>query len=235
MIQTAEISIVVNDTIDSVNIITNLANEANGFVVSSEISNYQNVSGKKYQSASIVIRIPSEKLEDSLSRIKKLAVEVNSERIRGQDVTSDYVDLKSRLGNLETAEKQLQEILKNANKADEVLNTFKELVKVREEIEVIKGRMKYYEESAALSSISISITPSITSTPIQVGWKPEGTVKRAAELFIEALQGIADFLIVFTIARLPFLVVFGVPTFFIGRWGWRKYQARKKPTPSVKR
>src|SRR3972149_2464907 len=130
----------------------------------------------------MTIRVPSAKLNDALKQIKEMSVEVTSESISGQDVTSEYVDLKSRLRNLEAAEKQLQSIMAEATKTEDVLAVYNQLVYTREQIEVIKGQMKYYEASAALSAITLDIIPNIVTKPIEIGgWHPEGTAKQAIE------------------------------------------------------
>ena len=45
----------------------------------------------------------------------------------------------------------------SATKTEDVMNVFNQLTQVREQIEVIKGQIKYYEESAALSAINVQI------------------------------------------------------------------------------
>ncbi|MEK7807629.1 MAG: DUF4349 domain-containing protein [Chloroflexota bacterium] len=224
VIKNATLSIVVDDATATVNNITKMAEEMGGFVVSLNTSQTLASSNKKVQSAKMVVRVPAEKLNDALAQIKKTSVEVVSENISGQDVTSEYTDLKSQLTNLERAEKQMQTFLDQTKNTDETLKVYNQLVSTRQQIETVKGRMKYYEQSAALSAITLTITPNALNTPIQVaGWRPEGTVKESIETLIKILQNLADFLIRFGIVCMPFLIVLGVPTFFFGRWAWRKW------------
>jgi hypothetical protein len=224
VIKNVSLSLVVDDTSGSVDAITQLAESMGGFVVA--LNTYQTTYGpeaKSAQQATMTIRVPSAKLNEALKQIKGMAVEVKSENISGQDVTSEYTDLKSRLTNLEAAEKQLQSIMAEANKTEDVLAVYNQLVYTREQIEVIKGQMKYYEEASALSAISIELIPNIATQPIEVGgWKPEGVAKQAIEDTIRFLQNATDGLIYFGIARLPFLLLVGLPAFFIGRAVWKR-------------
>jgi len=224
VIKNVSLSLVVDDTTGSVDAITQLAESMGGFVVA--LNTYQTTYGpeaKPAQQATLTIRVPSVKLNEALKQIKGMAVEVKNENISGQDVTSEYTDLKSRLTNLEAAEKQLQSIMAEANKTEDVLAVYNQLVYTREQIEVIKGQMKYYEEASALSAISIELIPNIATQPIEVGgWKPEGVAKQAIEDTIRFLQNAADGLIYFGIARLPFLLLIGLPAFFIGRAVWKR-------------
>lgn len=232
VIKNVSLSLVVDDTTISVDAITQLAESMGGFVVSLNTS--QTTYGpeaKPAQQAAMTIRVPSEKLNDVLKQIKGMAVEVKNENISGQDVTSEYTDLKSRLTNLEAAEKQLQSIMAEANKTEDVLAVYNQLVATREQIELIKGQMKYYEEAAALSAINIELIPNIATKPIEVGgWKPEGVAKQAIEDTVRFLQDFTDGLIYFGIARLPFLLLIGLPAFFIGRVAWKRMN--KKQTAS---
>jgi hypothetical protein len=228
VIKNATLSIVVDDTTTTINSITKMAEDMGGFVVSLNSSQTLASSNKKVQSAKMVVRVPAEKLNDALAQIKKSSVEVISENISGQDVTSEYTDLKSQLTNLERAEKQMQTFLDQTKNTDETLKVYNQLVSIRQQIETVKGRMKYYEQSAALSAITLTITPNALNIPIQVaGWRPEGTVKESVEMLVKILQGLADFLIRFGIVCMPFLIVLGVPTFFFGRWAWRKWMVKK--------
>jgi Domain of unknown function (DUF4349) len=235
VIKNATLSVVVNDAAATVERITQLAEGMGGFVVS--LNTYKSAFGpnaEMAEQASMTIRVPSEKLTEALKQIKGMAVEVNNEAISGQDVTSEYTDLKSRLTNLESAERQLQSIMEEATKTEDVLTVYNQLVYTREQIEVIKGQMKYYEESAAMSAITLDIIPNVAVQPIEVGgWQPEGVAKKAIEDTIRFLQTATDGLIYFAIARLPFLLIIGIPGLIIGRWAWKRAaKSTAKPTPA---
>ena len=137
VIKNANLSIVVDDATASVDAITHLAESLGGYVVSlNTVQTTYGPEAKPAQQATLTIRVPSDKLNDVLNQIKGIAAEVKSESISGQDVTSEYVDLKSRLTNLEAAEKQLQSILAEAKKTEDVLAVYNQLVSTREQIEM---------------------------------------------------------------------------------------------------
>jgi hypothetical protein len=218
VIQNADLSIIAEDPAQSMDEIGKMAESMGGFVVESYLYQRTLNSGAQVPHATITVRVPAEKLEEALALIKAGAVEVESANISGQDVTSQYTDLASRLRNLEAAEAQLQEILDEANRTEDVLAVFNELVYVREQIEVIKGQMKYYEESAALSKISVGITADEAVQPIQVGgWQPAGVAKDAIEALIETLQFLAGAAIWFVLCVLPIGLLIGLPLFFVIR------------------
>jgi hypothetical protein len=228
VIKNADIAIITADPAQSMADISKMAENMGGFVVESNLYQQTLSSGLQVPYASITIRVPAEKLDQALSQIKDGAIEVENENISGQDVTSQYTDLQSQLRNLEAAEAQLQEIMEEATKTEDVLNIFNQLVSVREQIEVIKGQMQYYEQATALSKISVSITADEAVQPIQVGgWQPSGVAKDAIEALIEALQFIATAAIWIALCVLPIGLLIGLPLFFVVRSVIRIRRRRK--------
>ncbi len=227
VIRNANLVIVVEDPSASASSITQLAEQMSGYVVSLNV--YQSTYGDGLSAtyASITIRVPAERLNEALDKIKEGTVEVRSENISGQDVTQEYTDLKSQLRNLEAAEEELREIMGSLTKAEDVLRVYETLRQVRQEIEIIKGRMQYFEQSARLSAISVELLPDIVSQPLQIGrWQPEGTAKEALQSLIRALQFLANMTIWFVIYVLPVLLLLSIP-FWVIRWIIIRRRARK--------
>jgi predicted DNA binding CopG/RHH family protein len=232
VIQNADLSIVVADVEVRMQEIQEMAQEMGGFVVSSSLyqgytSNYTPV-----PEASITIRVPSEDLDEALEKIKEDVVDVQNETRSGQDVTAEYVDLKSRLKTYQAAEQELTKLMQSAADTDEVVNIFNQLMYYREQIEIIQGQIKYYEEAAALSAISIRIIAEETIQPIEIGgWEPQGVARDAIQDLIYFWQNFVDFLIRFVIYTLPVWITIGIPLYlaFLGvRWVFRKVRGNKK-------
>lgn len=232
VIQNADISIVVSDVEGRMENIQEMARQMGGFVVESNLYQGYTREYTPVPEATVTIRVPSEKLEQALDLIKKDVVEVQNESRSGQDVTAEYVDLKSRLKNLEAAEAQLNEIMQNATETEDVVNVFNQLVYYREQIEIVKGQMEYYEDAAALSAIRIRIVAEETIQPIQIGkWEPQGVARDAIQDLIYFYQDFVDFLIRFVIYTLPVWITVGIPLYLIfigGRWVFRKLRGNKK-------
>ena len=234
VIQNADVAIIAKDPAQSMDEISKMAESMGGFVVESYIYQQTLNSGAQVPRANITIRVPAEQLEEALAQIKAGATEVESANISGQDVTSQYTDLASRLRNLEAAEAQLQEIMDEANRTEDVLDIFNELVAVREQIEVIKGQMKYYEEAAALSKISVSITADEAVQPIQLGgWQPAGVAKEAIEALVQTLQFLVDAAIWFVLCVLPIGLLIGLPLFFVVRAVMSRRSRRKAEKAAI--
>ena len=219
VIRNANLTLVVDDPGKTADEIGKMAEQFGGFVVYSNV--FQSSSGTSSGSvirASVSVRVPVERLDDALERIQNDAIEVREKRISGEDVTQQFTDLQSRLRNLEAAEEQLLVIMEAALETEDVLRVFNDLRQVREDIEVIKGQMNYFEDSARLSLINVELIPDELAQPLEIGgWRPEGTAKQALEALIQTLQFLADAGIWLAICALPIALLLGVPGFFIGR------------------
>jgi len=231
VIYNADMSIAVENPEETMQTIIDMAEEAGGFVVSSNLFRTQTDRGSLPR-ANLTVRVPAERLNAIMADIKELTPnpreDVLSENVSGQDVTAEYTDLSSRLRNLEAAEQALVQLMEQAQDPQDVLDVFSELTYYRGEIEIVKGRMRYLEESAALSALSLEIIAKRSLQPIEiVGWQPQGTAKNAIEALIDAAQFLVDAVIWFGIFCLPFLIPLGVVVYFLVGY-FRKRKAQKK-------
>jgi hypothetical protein len=229
VIKNASLSIAVDNPEASMDHISALAEELGGYVVSAYMYQTTLESGAKVPHASVSIRIPAERLDEVLQTIKAETTQpVLSENIDSQDVTADYVDLSSRLTNLEAAEVQLQQIMEDAVRTEDVLAVYSQLTSVREQIEVIRGQMKYYEEAAALSMVSVELVANEAVQPLTIGgWQPVGVAKSAVQALINTVKWLANAGIWIAIFVLPVaLLVFGPPALIV--WAIMRRRAKRR-------
>ncbi|MBZ0283801.1 MAG: DUF4349 domain-containing protein [Anaerolineae bacterium] len=221
ILKTASLNLIVESAESALASITSMTDEMGGWVVSSTTSMVTMADGTEVARGSITIRIPAERLDEALTRIKSGGGEVDSESVTGQDVTQQYVDLTSRLTNLEAAEAQLRTIMEGATRTEDVMAVFQQLVQVRSELEVVRGQIQYYAESAAYSSVTVNLTPKAIDTPIQIaGWSPGRTVERALASLVNLLRGLADIVITVVIVGIPLVLMIGIP----GWLAWRTFK-----------
>jgi len=234
VIKNGSLSMAVDDPLISRDNIARMAEAMGGFVVSADMYQQTLSNGIQVPQVSMTIRVPSERLDEALTTIKAETDQpIINENLNSQDVTAEYTDLNSRLINLQAAEKQLQEIMDDANRTEDVLAVYSQLVSVREQIELIKGQMKYYEQSADLSAISIQLIANAAMQPISIaGWQPGGVAKQALQSLIHALQSLANFAIRFLILYLPVLLIIFVPIALI-IWGISSLVKRRRKSKKV--
>ncbi len=238
VIRNANLSIVVKSPAEAMDQIISMAEGMGGFVVTSTLYQRRLANGTLVLEGNVTIRVPALKLNEALDQIKGLVdnpqTDILTENISGQDVTAEYTDLKSRLRNLEDAAEQLRKIMETATKTEDVLQVLNELRSVTEQIEVLKGQIKYYEESAAMSAISVNLQAQETVAPISVGgWKPEGVARDAIQALIDAYQTIASGVIWAVLFCLPIALPVGLVIFFIVRGFLRWRKRRKSAMPAV--
>ena len=203
IVRNATMSIVVADTAKAVDSVTGAIESLGGYVVGSEVWR----EGELLR-ARLTLRVPSAKLTPALAAIRKTSRRVEHETVGSEDVTQEFVDLESRLRNLEATENELRELLvtvrRNVRKASDILEVHHQLVTIRGEIEVTKGRLQHLSASAAMSKIDLEVVPDAVTRPVaEETWEPLVVVKDASRALLAALRGMASAAIWIVIYLLP--------------------------------
>jgi hypothetical protein len=234
VIRTGQITVQADDTRSVMDQITTLVEGAGGYVASSQV----NPTGEDRQpSITITIRVPADGLTNALASIRSMATEVVSESIQSQDVTEEYVDIESRLRNLNALETELLALLADVREQPDadpqkLLTVYNEVARVRGDIEVMEGRRRLLDNQASLSTITVSIQPTPVSEPIvDEGWQPLVTARQALGDLVEALQSLGDLAIWFAIFALPVLLIVALPVYVIVRIVRRRNARRRAATP----
>jgi len=152
IVRTGNMQLVVEDVLDAIDRITRLAENLEGYVVSSRSWR----EGERLRGI-ITIRVPAGRFAEAMRSLSDMAVEVTSQSTSSKDVTEEYVDLSAKLKNLEATEQQLLRIMEKAEKVEDILAVQKELSRTREEIERTKGRMQYLERTSETSLIEVQL------------------------------------------------------------------------------
>jgi hypothetical protein len=216
ILQNASLTLVVDDPALKMEEAQTLASEFGGWVVSANATRVGDEA--RASSATITIRVPAARLDEALARLKNGVGRIESEAISGQDVTNQFIDLTSRVNNLRAAEEQLQIIMDEARRVDDVLTVYNELVRVRGEIESIQGQLNYYAEAASYASIALTLRATPVTAPVEItGWRPLETARNAFQALIDLLQGAADVVIAIVVFAGPLVLVFGLPAWLILR------------------
>ncbi len=195
--------------------VSNLAEKNNGFVSNSE--SYSDSEGK-LTSGRITIRVPAESFDFVLDEIKSLGT-VQGINISGQDVTEEYVDLESRLKNLQKQEEVLLDLMEQSKSVEDSMEVQRELSNVQGEIEVIKGRMNYIDDRVNFSTIEVYLSEPTTIKTSQ-GWGFLDALKQGVRSAVRVLNGLVTVLIAIS----PVLVFIAIIIVII----WAIIRARKR-------
>ncbi len=152
IVRNATLNLEVDDVLANVERVNQIAAQAGGFVVSSKTFG----EGKKLSGA-VTIRVPADRFDSTMKSLRALAFRIVNEDISTRDVSEEFVDLQSRLRNLQATEQQLLKLMQQATKVDEALSVQRELTKVQADIEQTRGRMQFLEQSSATSLINVNL------------------------------------------------------------------------------
>ncbi|MDP3062647.1 MAG: DUF4349 domain-containing protein [Chloroflexota bacterium] len=149
IVRTVDATLVVDDVPQAMDKIGAIATQMRGWVVSSRLA--------QSNAGAISIRVPAERLDEALSRLRELAVKVESLNSTSQDFTDEYSDTQARVRNLQATENALIGFLAKAQNVEEALKVQAELTKVQGQIEQMQGRLGYLEQSSAYSLVNVQL------------------------------------------------------------------------------
>lgn len=168
MIYNAWITLSVDEPAKVRSEVEGLAKKYNGYV--SETNNFR-----------VILRVDTARLDEVMSHISSMG-KVERQEMRGQDVTEDYADLSIRLENAERTRNRYLELLSRANTVDEILSIERELQRVNQTIELLKGRLNRYDNLIAYSTVSVSIKERVK--PGVLGYVGIGLYRGVSWLFV---------------------------------------------------
>ena len=159
VISTGFMSLEVDDVPGAAGQVRIAAEALGGFVESSTVSG-----DDEDAFAEVTIRVPQEAFPEALDRIRRIG-EVQSEDLRAQDVTEQFIDLDARLRSALRTEGSLLDLLDRATDVADVISIERELSRVRSDIERLQGQLNFLERRVSLSTLTVSLfTPSAMRT-----------------------------------------------------------------------
>ncbi len=106
----------------------------------------------------ISIKVPVEQFDVLLDKLITDSVKVISKSVNTEDVTGEYVDIRSRLESKKQVRLRYLDFLKQAKNMEEVLLVQNEVNELQEQMESAAGRMNYLSQVSALSTIHLKFS-----------------------------------------------------------------------------
>lgn len=106
----------------------------------------------------LTIRIPSKDYENFIADIEAGDGEVVYKNIDARDVTEQFYDLETRLGNKRSYLARYKELLKRANTVKEILEIETYIRGLEEEIESAEGRLRLLSNQVDYSTLRLNIS-----------------------------------------------------------------------------
>lgn len=185
-----------------------------------------NQSSSKFASGglrgSIEVKLPPEKLDAFIAEVKKLG-NLRSESRQGQDITLEYTDLTSRVKVKQQLESELLGLLHSSSpRLSDKLDVERELARVREEIETIQGRLKYYDAMVAMATLTVELMEPETVAP-----EDDNILFQAVKDGIQGLMESLGALIIFVMVATPWVLLLIVILLLIRAWWRRRKRTRE--------
>lgn len=227
IIRNAALTVEVESPADTQRRVASLAEARGGFVVTSE-SHQQGGYGdsKPYEVVTLEVRVPAAQFDAVLGEIRGIGSRVAAEKITGQDVTEEYIDLEARIRTQKALEGQFLEIMKRASQVSDALEVQTALANVRSEIERLEGRRRFLENQTSLSTIKVTLQP---PAPL-VSASASGFFQRVGRAVGNGIDIAADVtlaLIQAAIVLLPVLLLVVLPAVLLLRSFMRRARRRR--------
>jgi hypothetical protein len=209
IINTAYITVEMNDVPGGVEALKNLAIRKGGYPSSTNIQNNYN----NRLSGSVIIRIPATEFDSTLSEVKSIGT-VKTVSTQGRDVTEEYVDLQAQKSSYQNQLTQYNEIMKKAAKVEDIVTIQQQIDRVQTELNRLEGRLKYLNSQIDFSTITINL-----QEPEPVGGETGHSFISTINEGIAGFFGMIDAIIIILLTLLPLIIVGGAG---YGIYRWRK-------------
>ena len=205
--------------------ITASVNSFGGYV---EKSYTQGEDSRNYnRNATIVVRVPSEKLDEFLAVTGENG-KITDKTEEQQNVTLEYVDLESRISAFKTERETLTKLLAEAASLENVLAIQERLSEVNYEIENYTAKLRVLENRVSFSTVTMEIREVERVTESEPSLLTE-----IKERFLDNLDELKDALrsiVVEIVGGIPVLLplaVIAVVAIVIIKKLWKKHKAKK--------
>jgi hypothetical protein len=167
------------------------------------------------RTASVTWLVPAERLDSAIDAVRALG-EPRLLSFRTEDVTTNYFDSTVRIATQQQLERQLVSLLsRSSNRLSDLLEIEREVARVREEIDRLKGRLRLWDQQVAMSSAVITLTE-----PAPIAASTGGPLATLTAAFGEAGENFVRTvaaLVAFSGAAVPLVLVLAGPVWVIGR------------------
>lgn len=178
----------------------------------------------------LTVMIPAGNVDSFAQNLKKLGKIINSNR-NTEDVTDSYFDTQVRIKNLETEIETMRNLLqKQGWKVSEILEIEREIRRLTDELETLKGYITNLDRQVTYSEVRISFEQSQiamdTSNRDSLGYKLQLALKSGVKLLVNIITGLLTVL-TFLLPVVPIIVI----AYFITLFARSRYKKRNHQTP----
>ena len=187
--------------------VANRVSSLGGYIETSSVDGSNNSTRR---SATYTLRIPAANADTFIASVGENS-NITHQSESMEDVTLQYVDIKSRKESLQVEYDRLEELLKDADGIEELIYIEERLSEVRYEMESIEAQLRSYDNLVDYTTLYLYISEVQEYTePEPVDYSVGARIGRGLK---EAFENIVEFLgdlLVFIVVALPYLLVIAI-------------------------
>ena len=186
----------------SLSLIHQMCKENGGWISSSSV-----VSKSGGMSASMTLRIPSDKLDTFLGRTGELGRIIRQDE-SAEDRTDSYRDTQSRLKTQKMLLERLQNLVTTSEKLEDLLQLERQIAEIQYNIDSLTSSLKSTDQQVNFSKVDISLKEEkkkevVETREITFGERLSAALELGLSSFSESLQN----MVLILAALLPYLIV----------------------------
>jgi len=159
LIYKANLTMETENYADAYSEIQNLIHLSGGYIVQFS----EQTSGSE-RSGLFTIKVPADDYSIFLERLESVPHRSLQRSMNAQDVSEEYVDLEARLKAKQVVEERYLAYMGDAERSEDLIRYTNELAAVQEEIERLKGRMRYLAQNVAYSTVELRLYERTSAT-----------------------------------------------------------------------
>ncbi len=153
VITTGTLSLTVKAPVSAANAATQIVDAAGGRV---DAMTEQPGTSDQRASATMTLRIPSAKLDATLTELKKLGT-VNSVTTSAEDVTTQVKDVNARITALQTSVNRLLELMSKATSTADLISIESSLTQRQADLDSLISQQNYLKDQVSLATITLDL------------------------------------------------------------------------------
>jgi len=207
VVKESSLSLLVSKVVETQKKIIDAVVKNGGFMVSSDLSNPQDI-----PTATVVVRFPTQKLDQMLEYFKSISVKVISQNLQGEDVTDQYTDLQAQLDTLNKTKGKFEQIMDKATQIQDILEVQRELINIQSQIDSVKGQEQYLQKTTQMAKVTIYLSADELNLPYapSEAWRPQVIFKQAVRSLLNSMRSLGSLAIwiaVYAVIWVPVLLI----------------------------
>jgi hypothetical protein len=214
LVRTASLEMTAKDVVAAANKARSIAVSLGGFAGQEDV---------KSDSASITLRVPSDKLDPALEQLADQVPDatIKSRNTTAEDVTEQMVDVESRINTQRISVQRVQALLAKATALNDIVQLESEVTRREADLESLEKRRDALTGQVAMSTLTVRITKSDAPPPPPAQQADSGGFLAGLRGGWNAFLDTGGVILRVLGAVLPFVAIFGVPGYYGYRW-WRR-------------